>query len=137
VRTSAEIIYTPLYFESAWAIIQDREVQLSGKGIPPMKQYVKIFLLLGISGLSTLAQSATFEIPGPKEIVFQKGTSRKPFQHWKHQKWAHNDCQKCHDYGSAEGKITGWGKDVAHELCISCHVQDGKGPVRCIECHDK
>jgi tetratricopeptide (TPR) repeat protein len=44
------------------------------------------------------------------------------------------DCNKCHN-GSPD-KISGFGKDYAHETCKGCHKDTGKGPTGCKACHD-
>jgi predicted CXXCH cytochrome family protein len=57
------------------------------------------------------------------------------FNHKMHQEMLKNNCKACHT--KAPGKIEGFGKDVAHKLCISCHKAKGKGPVSCKACHKK
>jgi len=56
-----------------------------------------------------------------------------PFQHWKHQSSNGSECFNCHKADGA--RIENWGKEVAHELCISCHDLNDKGPVECKQCH--
>ncbi len=42
-------------------------------------------------------------------------------------------------HATKPGKIEGFGKDVAHKLCICCHKTEGngKGPTTCMACHKK
>jgi cytochrome c553 len=57
------------------------------------------------------------------------------FSHKKHQELV-KDCKICHGK-AVPGKIPGFGKDVAHKLCIDCHKEKKAGPVKCTECHKK
>jgi predicted CXXCH cytochrome family protein len=70
--------------------------------------------------------------PGPEVMYFNMSVPI-PFNHWKHQKLAKDDCLHCHDRKGE--KIKGWGKEIAHKICIPCHDLDEKGPVLCHECH--
>ncbi len=59
------------------------------------------------------------------------------FNHKKHQEFVKGDCKTCH--AKKPGKIEGFGKDMAHKLCIDCHKtkSKGKGPTSCKACHKK
>lgn len=45
------------------------------------------------------------------------------------------DCISCHDTQEGNSKISGFGKDIAHEKCVGCHKALGSGPTVCKECH--
>jgi predicted CXXCH cytochrome family protein len=68
---------------------------------------------------------------GPEVIKLK--TMVMPFPHWKHQATNNSECFHCHN--AEGGKIKGWGKEAAHELCIPCHDLNDKGPVECKQCH--
>lgn len=70
---------------------------------------------------------------GPDLIPLKTGAVPMQFPHWKHQFSNGSECFHCHKADG--GKITGWGKEVAHEICISCHDLNDKGPVNCNQCH--
>ena len=55
------------------------------------------------------------------------------FNHKAHQTML-KDCTKCHA-SAAGGKIEGFGKDWAHKTCKGCHIEMGKGPISCMDCH--
>jgi hypothetical protein len=101
-----------------------------------MNKLVQLFVLLILFNLSTLVSAASIYNRGPEIITFKKGILSKPFLHWKHQERSKDNCQQCHEYGNEEGKIDEW-PNVAHNICISCHEVNNKGPVKCLECHDK
>lgn len=71
--------------------------------------------------------------PGPAIIKMKMGNTSLDFQHLKHQKSNNNECFHCHK--PQEWKIKKWDKEVAHQVCISCHDLNEKGPVECKECH--
>ena len=53
-----------------------------------------------------------------------------------HNTHASFNCEKCHAYGQAPGKISQFGKDLAHgEACKACHVEMKRGPTGCKDCH--
>jgi len=69
-----------------------------------------------------------------QQLVFETSNGRVVFTHSDHQD-AEKDCGACH--GAKEpGKIPGFGKERAHQLCIGCH-QKKDGPQKCHECHEK
>lgn len=45
------------------------------------------------------------------------------------------DCISCHESQAGGNKISGFGKDFAHNKCIGCHTALGSGPTVCKECH--
>jgi cytochrome c553 len=100
---------------------------------------MKLFAVLLVVLLATVTFSVAIpaadatQNPGPEIIKFKMGELYLPFQHWKHQKLQSSKCFHCHS--TQEWKIEGWGKEVAHEMCISCHERNEKGPVSCKECH--
>lgn len=103
-----------------------------------MKRLLSL-IVLAIILSSTLTFAAEKSAPpkdrGREIIKFNMGVVELGFQHWKHQKGVHNDCSSCHK--NKIGVIEGWGKDVAHNICIPCHDLENKGPVLCHECHNK
>ena len=83
---------------------------------------------------SAITAVDTAQNPGPEIIKFKMGDLYLPFMHWKHQKLQDSKCGYCHS--TQEWKIEAWGKEVAHQMCISCHEKNDKGPVSCKECHN-
>ena len=100
-----------------------------------MLRYLALALLLAFLGAASTVVAETLKNPGPEVINFKMGVLQLPFQHWKHQKLAKDDCLQCHDRQGE--KIKGWGEASAHKICIPCHDLDSKGPVLCNECHKK
>jgi predicted CXXCH cytochrome family protein len=100
-----------------------------------MYRYIAMVLLLACLGTTSIVLAETPKNPGPEVINFKMGVLILPFQHWKHQKLAKDDCLQCHDRTGE--KIKGWGEATAHKICIPCHDLDSKGPVLCHECHEK
>jgi predicted CXXCH cytochrome family protein len=70
---------------------------------------------------------------GPEVISIKMGPEVLSFTHRKHQITTKNECWHCHR--TVDGKIDGWNKETAHNLCISCHDLEDKGPVECKQCH--
>lgn len=70
---------------------------------------------------------------GPDMIKLKMGDKTLNFQHKKHQDSTNNECFHCHK--PQEWKIKKWDKEVAHQICISCHDLNDKGPVECKGCH--
>ena len=66
----------------------------------------------------------------PKTITFRNNVV---YDHEGHK----GDCISCHDSLEGGKKIPGFGKDLAHALCIGCHTSIGNGPVLCNGCHKK
>jgi cytochrome c553 len=100
-----------------------------------MKRASLVVLLLSLVGASVCISA---EIPanlGPEIIKLKMGDLVLPFKHRAHQVKLNNECYHCH--ATKIGKIDNWGKDTAHDLCISCHEIDDKGPVECKQCHNK
>jgi predicted CXXCH cytochrome family protein len=67
-------------------------------------------------------------------MVFPASMGKVSFPHKEHQTML-KDCKICHEKGP--GKIEGFGKDVAHKLCVGCHKTKQAGPTKCTECHKK
>ncbi|GAB7025540.1 cytochrome c3 family protein [Geotalea toluenoxydans] len=101
-----------------------------------MKRAVLIILLLSIGVLSAVAFAATPKNPGPEIINLKMGVMILPFSHRKHQQDLNNECFHCHPKKTG-GKIDNWNKETAHQICISCHDLEEKGPVECKQCHKK
>ena len=90
--------------------------------------------LLMIIGLPLAVMAAeTPQNAGPDIIKLKMGDKTLNFQHQKHQRYTNNECFHCHK--PQEWKIKKWDKEVAHQVCISCHDLDDKGPVECNGCH--
>jgi len=100
-----------------------------------MQRYLTMILILAFLGVTSIVLAEALKNPGPEVLNFKMGILQMPFQHWKHQKLAKDDCLHCHDRKGA--KIKGWGEEVAHKICIPCHDLDEKGPVLCHQCHPK
>lgn len=88
-----------------------------------------------IGGISIIHAAETPPNPGPAVIELKMGDISLPFQHLKHQQRNSNECFHCHK--PQEWKIKVWDKEVAHQICISCHDLNDKGPVECKGCHAK
>ncbi len=100
-----------------------------------MHRFLAVIAVLVFCGMSSSVPAQVSKNLGPETMNFKMGVVLLPFSHWKHQKLLNNDCLHCHD--RSEGKITGWGEQTAHKICIPCHDLEEKGPVECHQCHDK
>ncbi len=92
-----------------------------------MKKIIAAFVLVLFSaGFAMAADVMTF----PAKLGDVK------FNHKQHQQML-KDCKTCHK--GKPGKMEGFGKDMAHKLCIDCHKtkSNGKGPTACKGCHKK
>ncbi|HSM93125.1 MAG TPA: cytochrome c3 family protein [Anaeromyxobacteraceae bacterium] len=78
--------------------------------------------------LVTVASAAT----PPESITFDAKAGKVTFPHKAH---SAKGCKTCHE--GAPGKIAGFNKDKAHELCKGCHAKEAKGPTKCDGCHKK
>jgi predicted CXXCH cytochrome family protein len=97
-----------------------------------MQQIIAAFLFLGIFG----GVAFTAELKDRMEFPAKNGNVL--FYHNNHVNEVKGDCTVCHE--KAPGKMAGFGKDVAHKLCIPCHEpREGfpEGPTRCEGCHKK
>ncbi len=99
------------------------------------KMLLLTVLLTSFFVCSTAYAGSTPQGAGPEVIHMKMGAVQLPFQHWKHQVNNGSECFHCHKADG--GKIKGWGKETAHELCIPCHDLNDKGPVECKQCHKK
>jgi predicted CXXCH cytochrome family protein len=79
-------------------------------------------LLVTVASAATPPETITFEAKGGKVTFPHKAHSAK-------------GCKTCHE--GAPGKIAGFNKDKAHELCKGCHTKEAKGPTKCDGCHKK
>ena len=100
-----------------------------------MKKTLLLAVLFPGIIVSSTVFAATPTGVGPEFIIMKTGTVPLSFPHWKHQAVNNSDCSNCHNAGG--GKIAGWGKEAAHNLCIPCHDLNDKGPVECKQCHKK
>jgi hypothetical protein len=71
----------------------------------------------------------------PATIVIDNKNGKVTFPHKAHADKL-GDCTKCHATKDG-GKIAGFNKDAAHNLCKKCHETEKKGPTKCNECHKK
>lgn len=69
---------------------------------------------------------------GPDKIYLKNGVI---FPHKAHQGYMKSDCKNCHKKEIGNTKIPGFGKDVAHRMCKTCHAIRQAGPVACKDCH--
>jgi predicted CXXCH cytochrome family protein len=92
--------------------------------------------MMKILVLAALAVFSTGTALAADVITLPAKNGNVSFPHKKHQELI-KDCKACHKKGP--GKIAGFGKDMAHKLCIDCHKAKGKGPVTsdCVKCHKK
>jgi len=88
-----------------------------------------------ISALALVFFTASFALAADV-MTFPATMGNVTFPHKMHQELLKN-CKVCH--ATKPGKIEGFGKDVAHKLCINCHKTEsnGKGPTTCKACHKK
>jgi predicted CXXCH cytochrome family protein len=98
-----------------------------------MKSLAVIFAL--VMATSTLARAEEPKNIGPEIINLKMGVMQLPFKHRKHQQAQKSECFHCHK--PDKWKMDEWSKEVAHELCISCHDLNDNGPVECKGCHTK
>ncbi|MGD0883743.1 MAG: cytochrome c3 family protein [Thermodesulfovibrionales bacterium] len=68
-------------------------------------------------------------------MEFSASNGTVTFNHLKHVNEVRNDCDVCHN--GTPGQIAGFGKDYAHDTCISCHSKPGNSvaPTTCDGCH--
>ncbi len=86
-----------------------------------------------ISALALVFFTASFAMAADV-MTFPAKMGPVTFPHKMHQELLKN-CKVCHP--TKPGKIEGFGKDVAHKLCIGCHKSKGMGPTTCMACHKK
>jgi predicted CXXCH cytochrome family protein len=92
--------------------------------------FLVIFILMSSLSISSSGEPVQ---KGRDVISIKMGAEVLSFTHRKHQALTKNECWHCHK--TENGKIDDWNKDTAHNLCISCHDLDDKGPVECRQCH--
>lgn len=95
--------------------------------------HIIVLAVISVSALSSAKAEDSAKI-GAENINLKMGSKNLTFTHRKHQKKTNNECWHCHK--TETGKIDGWGKEAAHNLCIPCHDLEDKGPVECKHCHD-
>ncbi len=91
----------------------------------------RIIMLLAVTSFA-LAGGAFAE---EKTIVLPAKPGNVTFEHKKHE-GVKNACLACHN-SEQGGKIEGFGKEKAHDICRGCHEQTKMGPTKCAECHKK
>lgn len=87
--------------------------------------------LIAAVALTLVSASLAF---AADSIVLPAKNGNVTLDHKKHQTIV-NDCKKCHVKGP--GKIEGFNKESAHDMCKKCHEDGKKGPTKCGECHKK
>ena len=88
-----------------------------------------------LAAVVALSFSAVVFAAGPDIINLPASKGNVSFPHLKHQEVL-KSCTKCHT-SEAGGKIEGFGKEIAHNTCKTCHADAGKGPTSCNACHSK
>jgi len=96
---------------------------------PRMKKIVATIAAL------SFAFAATAFAAGPETMTLNAKPGNVTFPHAKHQKDLGISCKECH--GAKPGKIEGFGKDKAHELCKGCHAKKNPDTAKCSYCHKK
>jgi hypothetical protein len=100
-----------------------------------MKTFYPLFVSILITIVIPFAILAA-DIPrdiGPEIIKLKMGDLYMNFKHWKHQESSSDECFQCHN--SNGWKIGPWDKEIAHQICITCHENIKRGPADCKECH--
>ena len=93
-----------------------------------MKSILTLVLLMGAA---TLAHA---DDVNHEQLIFPAANGQVVFMHTDHQV-AEKACRVCHPT-EKPGKIPGFGKELAHKLCVDCHQVKG-GPTDCNTCHEK
>jgi predicted CXXCH cytochrome family protein len=96
-----------------------------------MKEIIAGFLFLGV--FAGVAFAADMKDP----MEFPASNGKVTFGHANHVGEVQGDCGRCHE--GTPGKIKGFGKDVAHRICLPCHEGAGLFPGQpvCNDCHNK
>jgi predicted CXXCH cytochrome family protein len=97
-----------------------------------MKRLFFAAVALSVSAAAVTAAELKdrMEFPASQGVVI--------YFHNNHVNEVKGDCKVCHE--GAPGKIAGFGKELAHKLCIGCHEpKDGmpEGPTKCDGCHTR
>jgi Pyruvate/2-oxoacid:ferredoxin oxidoreductase delta subunit len=90
-------------------------------------------VIIAVAALSFIGAGMSFA--EEKTIVLPAKPGNVTFEHSTH-KDVKNSCMACHTTAEG-GKIEGFGKEKAHDVCKGCHVQGNAGPTKCAECHKK
>lgn len=93
-------------------------------------KYIMLFVAIAVMS----AGIALAEEPA-KVMVLPSKLGDVTFEHQKHMKMK-EACTPCHT-GATQGKIEGFGKDMAHQVCKGCHSDQKSGPTSCKDCHHK
>ena len=112
----------------------------------------KIIVLTVLAVAFAFICSPVFAATPPDKIMIgeiQKMKGPVPFDHKQHVAIA-KDCKSCHhsDQPGQEQKCFACHKDKAdgkklslkdafHKQCMDCHKKEGKGPIKCNDCHSK
>jgi DnaJ-class molecular chaperone len=94
-----------------------------------MKQLIIIVAMSLVCAGGAVAEEAQ------KTMVLPSKSGDVTFEHQKHIEMK-NSCVPCHASGKG-GKIEGFGKEMAHDICKGCHSSGSAGPTKCSGCHHK
>jgi len=84
-------------------------------------------LSLSCTGVSFAEEQKTIILPAkPGDVTFEHKTHAG----------VQNACKACHA-SEQGGKIEGFNKEMAHNVCTGCHKKENVGPTKCSECHKK
>ena len=93
-----------------------------------MKTFIVMAALsLSCTGVSFAEEQKTIILPAkPGDVTFEHKTHAG----------VQNACKACHA-SEQGGKIEGFNKEMAHNVCTGCHKKENVGPTKCSECHKK
>ena len=93
-----------------------------------MKTFIAMVALTFVcTGTSFAAEQKTIILPAkPGNVTFEHTTHAG----------VPNSCKACHT-SEQGGKIEGFNKEMAHNVCTGCHKKENAGPTKCSECHKK
>jgi len=92
---------------------------------------MKLFAMLAVVGI--MSAGVVFAEEPAKVMVLPAKPGDVKFEHEKHMQMK-NLCTPCHATDKG-GKIEGFGKDMAHQVCKGCHSDQKAGPTVCKGCH--
>lgn len=92
-------------------------------------------MILAVTAAAILCTGLACAEEPKKTIELPAKPGNVSFEHQKHIDMKHT-CTPCHASGQG-GKIEGFGKEMAHDICKGCHVKGSAGPTKCGECHHK
>lgn len=93
-----------------------------------MKSFIILALFLLVSAGTSFPEEQ-------KTIILPAKPGDVKFEHKVHA-GVENSCKACH-ISEQGGKIAGFNKEMAHNVCTGCHKKEHAGPTKCAECHKK